>query len=125
MKLILIFHYFISVPFQPPDNFTVTAVSSTSITARWKLPSAGSNNGIITGFKLFYKKKGSAGSENTEVINDGNTFTKTVSGLLIYTEYEFQVLAFTLAGDGPKISKLVERTNEDGKNKTSAPLSFF
>ena len=103
----------------------MTAVSSTSITASWQLPSADSNNGIIRGFKLFYKKRGSGGSENTELINDGNTFTKTVSGLLIYTEYEFQVLAFTSAGDGPKSSKLVERTVEDGKLKLSAPLFFF
>ena len=125
MKFILIFHCFISVPFQPPDNFTVTAVSSTSIKASWKLPLAGSNGGIIKGFKLFYKKRSLVGSENTEVINDGNTFTKTVTGLLTYTEYEFQVLAFTLAGDGPKSSKLVERTNEDGKIKTNASLSFF
>ena len=103
----------------------MTAVSSTSITASWRLPSAGSSNGIITGFKLFYRDKGSAGSENTELIIDGNTFTKTVTGLLKYTEYEFQVLAFTSAGDGSKSSKLVERTSEDGKIKTTAPFSFF
>ena len=103
----------------------MTADTSTSITASWKLPSAGSNNGIITGFKLFYKKKGSAGSENTKVINDGNTFTKTVTGLLIYTEYEFQVLAFTVAGDGTKSSKLTVRTKEEGKIKTITALSFF
>ena len=63
--------------------------------------------------------------EKTELISDENTFTKTVTGLLKYTEYEFQVLAFTSAGDGPKSSKLVKRTNEDGKTKASAPLSFF
>ena len=103
----------------------MTAVSSTSITASWQLPPADSNNGIIRGFKLFYKKKGSAGSENTELINSGNTFTKTVTGLLKYTEYELQVLAFTSVGNGPKSSKLTERTNEDGKVKTSASLSFL
>ena len=103
----------------------MTAVSSTSITASWKLPPADSNNGIIRGFKLFYKKKGYAGLENTELINDGNTFTKTVTGLLMYTEYEFQVLAFTSADDGPKSSKLVERTNEDGKlNETCVAHSL-
>ena len=37
-------------------------------------------------------------------------------GLSIYTEYEFQVLAFTSKGDGPKSSVVVERTMEDGKN---------
>ena len=89
--------------------------------ASWQLPQAGSNNGIITGFKLFYRKKGSAGSEITELFN-GTTFTKTVIGLLKGTQYEFQVLAFTTAGDGPKSSILTERTNEDGKlHETSVP----
>lgn len=121
MKLIPVFHYSISVPFQPPDNFAVTTDSSTSITARWQLPPADTNNGIIRGFKLFYKKKDSAGSENTEVFN-GTTFTKTFTNLLKYTEYEFQVWAFSSAGDGPKSALLSTRTNEDGKlAETSVP----
>ena len=120
-----IFFYFISVPFLPPDNFAVTAVSSTSITAIWQLPPADTNNGIIKGFKLFYKKKGYAGLENSEFIN-GTTFTRTVTGLLKYTEYEFQVLAFTSGGDGPRSSILTERTNEDCKlNANNIPLSRF
>ena len=74
---------------------------------------------------MFYKKKGSAGSENTERIN-GTTFTKTVTGLLKYTEYEFQVFAFTSGGDGPKSTILTERTNEDGKlNANNIPMSRF
>ena len=40
-----------------------------------------------------------------------------VTGLDIYTEYEFEVLAFTSVGDGPKSSPLlVVRTMKDGKN---------
>ena len=42
--------------------------------------------------------------------------TKEVTGLDKYTEYEFQVLAFTSLGDGPKSSVEVERTLEDGEN---------
>ena len=91
------------------------AQTSTSIRASWQLPPVDSRNGIIKGFALFYKEKGSSGSANVLAINNGNTLTKTVTGLLIYTEYEFQVLAFTSVGDGPKSSKLTERTNEDGK----------
>ena len=101
----------------------VTAVSSTSIMASWQLPPTNYNNETIRGFKLFYQKKGSVGSANTELIN-GTTFTKTVTGLRQYTEYEFQVLAFTSAGDGVKSFVLTERTNEDGKFKdTSVPSS--
>ena len=62
-----------------------------------------------------YKEKGSAGTTNTEQINDGATLSKTVTGLLKYTEYEFKVLAFTSVGDGPNSSVKIERTNEDGR----------
>ena len=47
-------------------------------------------------------------------INSGSTLTKDVTRLDKYTEYEFEVLAFTSAGDGPKSSVKVERTMEDG-----------
>ena len=48
-------------------------------------------------------------------INSGATLTKDVTGLEKYTEYEFQVLAFTSVGDGPKSYAVVRRTNQDGK----------
>ena len=89
--------------------------SSTSIAASWQLPPADSRNGIITGFKLFYKKKNSSGSPNSLVISIGASRFRVVTGLDKYTEYEFQVLAFTSVGDGPKSSVEVKRTKEDGK----------
>ena len=102
-------------PSKAPDGFTVTAKTSTSITASWQLPPADGRNGIITGFKLFYKKKGSAGSQIMVPVNSGSTRTRVVSGLDKYTEYEFQVLAYTSVGDGPKSTVKYERTEEDGK----------
>ena len=104
----------------------MVAETSTNIRASWQLPPVDSRNGNITGFKLLYKKKTSAGSATTEPINDGNTLTKTVGGLLKYTEYEFQVLAFTSVGDGTNSSVKTVRTNEDGKQiKTSISISDF
>ena len=64
---------------------------------------------------MFYQKKDSAGSSTTVSINSGSTLTKDVTGLDKYTEYEFEVLAFTSVGDGPKSSVKVERKKEDGK----------
>ena len=51
------------------------------------------------------------------IIRNTATTIKTVfvTELAKYTEYEFQVLAFTSAGDGPKSSLTVARTKEDGK----------
>ena len=105
----------IVAPSATPSGFTVTAKTSTSITASWQLPPEDDRNGIITGFKLLYKKKGSSGSPAQLNINSGSTLTKVVTGLDEYTEYEFQVLAYTSIGDGPKSSKKYERTKEGGK----------
>ena len=65
--------------------------------------------------KLFYKKNGSSGSSTQITINSKSTLTKVVAGLDEYTDYEFEVLAFTSVGDGPKSSVESERTMEDGK----------
>ena len=110
----------ISVPSQPPSGFTVTANSSTSIRTSWQLPPADSKNGIITGFKLFYKNKDSAVSATMIPINNGATLTKDVTGLNKYTEYEFQVLAFSSVGDGPQSSVKFEWTMEDGNFKETS-----
>ena len=106
---------FISVPSQPPAAFKLTASSSTSITASWQLPPVFARHGRnITGFKLFYRKKGSVGSATTLTISSGSTLSRNVTWLDKYTEYEFKVLAFTSDGDGPNSSVEVERTMEDG-----------
>ena len=121
MVLVLFFfrefitYYSIAVPSSSPSSFSLTAISSTSIRATWQLPPADSQNGIITGFKLSYKKKDSAGSAIMIEIGSGATLTKDVTGLNKYTEYEFQVSAFTSVGDGPNSSVEVERTMPDGK----------
>ena len=110
----LYFYIFISVPSQPPTAFKLTATSSTSIVASWQLPPVYARHSAITGFKLFYTKKGSGLSVTTLTISGESSFSRNVTGLDKYTEYEFQVLAFSSDGDGPKSSVEVERTMEDG-----------
>ena len=48
------------------------------------------------------------------VTDNSTSLSRVVTGLDKYTEYVFQVLAFSSKGDGPK-SSVVERTKEDGK----------
>ena len=99
----------------------MAAYTSTSITAFWRLPPKYARHGNITGFKLIYGKKDSAGSP-TVLTNNVATLTRVISTLDKYTEYEFQVLAFTSKGNGPKSSVVVERTKEDGKNSLTDVL---
>ena len=106
---------FISVPLQPPTGFKLSAGSSTSITASWQLPPVFARHGRnITVFELFYKRKASGGSATTVTVRSGSIISRTVTGLDKYTKYEFEVLAFTSDGDGPKSTDEVERTKEAG-----------
>ena len=83
--------------------------------ASWKLPPVDLRNGIIKGFKLFYIRKSSRKPATIIITNNGTINAKDVTGLDKYTEYEFQVLAFTFVGDGPNSSVEIIRTKEDGK----------
>ena len=96
----------------------VTASTSTSVTALWQLPPTGSRNGIIKGFKLFIKRKGSGDKPNDQLVNASKAlvYSKNVTGLQESTEYELQVLAYTSAGDGPRSSVQVVKTLEVGKS---------
>ena len=106
---------FISVPSEPPTAFKLTASSSTNIIASWQLPPVPARHGrTITGFKLFYKKKGFGASLKKMIINSGSALRRNVTGLDKFTEYEFQVLAYTSDGDGPMSPVKVKRTKEDG-----------
>ena len=112
---------FILAPSKAPLNLSVIATSSTSVIASWQLPPADSRHGIITGYKLFYKIRGSIGAPTILSISSvysGAKQRRTIKGLAKYTEYEFQVLAFTSTGDGPKSLFEVGRTLEDGNNLT-------
>ena len=48
-----------------------------------------------------------------------------VSGLSKYTKYEFQVLAFTSVGDGPKSAVKSETTMEDGEKLVLITNKFY
>ena len=64
-------------------------------------------------------------SSTTEVlINNAAIQSKSVTGLQSDTDYDFQVLAFTSSGDGPKSSVKVVRTVVDGKTRTEHSMGI-
>ena len=93
----------------------VTASTSTSVTASWQLPPADFRNGIITGFKLFYGQKRCYNQPKLLHISNASVRAETVRELIKFTEYEFQLLAYTSVGDGPNSSVQFVTTMEDGK----------
>lgn len=64
---------------------------------------------------MLYREKSSAALPRILTINNGTIESQAVTGLDKYTRYDFQVLAFTSVGDGPRSSVVVERTKEDGE----------
>ena len=83
---IVICNFSITVPSQPPSGFTLAATTSESITASWQLPPKDSRNGIIIGYKLFYKEKGSSKALSTQSTFQSQNFISGVYGFLNFVK---------------------------------------
>ena len=71
---------------------------------------------MITGFRLLYRNSSSVEDPLTVItIGSKSTLSHEVTGLGIFTKYEFQVLTFSLMGDGPPSSVKTVRTDVGGK----------
>ncbi|XP_067028426.1 receptor-type tyrosine-protein phosphatase S-like isoform X2 [Acropora muricata] len=107
-------------PNQSPSNFNLSPVTSTSVFASWKLPSAGS----IQGIKLLYKIKNTDDPFIAKTIAGNSNLSTRITGLGKFTEYEFHVLAFTANGNGPLSPVKLVRTNEDVPSDGPTSISF-
>ena len=91
-------------------------LTATSVRTSWQLPLVNLVYRVnVRGFKLLYRLRNSSDQFATAIVSSNTYVSKDVSGLEKYTEYEFQVLAFTALGNGPVSSVRVVRTMEDGK----------
>ena len=114
---------FILVPVEAPILVKLTAQSSTSVAASWKLSKRYYDERKLISFKLLYQKEGSnvpqiqtiKDAKNVRIENGLLVFSSEVTGLEKFTQYEFEVCAFSLAGDGPKSPLKIASTLEDGK----------
>ena len=86
-------------------------LSSTSVLASWRLPSAGSLQGI----KLLYKITNTEDPFTATAIINSSSLSTSITGLGKFTEYEFHVLVLTVNGYRPVNPLKVVRTSEDGK----------
>ena len=104
--------------FTVPTSFNVTPLTATSVRASWEFTTSDSLPlGVvrIRGCKLLYRLRSSSAQLRTAILWGNSTFSKNISGLEKYTEYEFEVLTLTANGNGPSSSVLVVRTDEDGE----------
>lgn len=65
-----------SAPSEAPYNVTIEASGATSLTVRWEPPPEKTKNGVITGYKLRYRKTGKRGDTITTP-GDARSYTLT------------------------------------------------
>ncbi|NXK32946.1 SDK2 protein, partial [Piprites chloris] len=103
-----------SVPSSGPSNVSALATSSSSLMVRWSDIPEADCNGLILGYKVMYKEKGSEGRAQFWLAEGNASRSAQLTGLGKYTLYEIRVLAFTRIGDGaPSRPPVLERTLDD------------
>ena len=91
--------YVFSIVPTAPTSLMVVDVGDTTVTLSWMPPDP--PNGIITDYRVRYRERGSNGGfMGQDLMN--TSLTSTVTNLMMGTEYEFQIRAFTVVGVGDR-----------------------
>uniref|UniRef100_A0A3B5LAS6 DCC netrin 1 receptor n=1 Tax=Xiphophorus couchianus TaxID=32473 RepID=A0A3B5LAS6_9TELE len=106
------------VPSAPPQNITLEVVLSRSIKVSWQPPPRSAQNGIITAYKIKYRKTGRRGDQ--EAI-EPNNFWYLFTGLEKGSQYSFQVAAMTVNGTGPCSDWYTAQTPENDLDESQVP----
>uniref|UniRef100_A0A8C4EIZ9 Netrin receptor DCC n=1 Tax=Dicentrarchus labrax TaxID=13489 RepID=A0A8C4EIZ9_DICLA len=106
------------VPSAPPQNITLEVVLSRSIKVSWQPPPRSAQNGIITAYKIKYRKTGRRGDQ--EAI-EPNNFWYLFTGLEKGSQYSFQVAAMTANGTGPASDWCTAETPENDLDESQVP----
>ncbi|XP_070563070.1 LOW QUALITY PROTEIN: receptor-type tyrosine-protein phosphatase delta-like [Ptychodera flava] len=118
-----------AVPDAPPQNVRGEFLDSTSIQIHWAPPPASQQNGVITGYEIYYNMildetydEGSDASDalSRETIDAVHTIevsssarSSTLQDLEKWTQYRIWMVASTIVGDGPASEPIIVRTDED------------
>lgn len=114
--IFILWHFiFFSVPSRSPINVTAFNTSSTSINVTWEPVPDDHVNGIVLGYRLFYKQADKAINDFSNLTVNSSIFDIEINGLKFYTKYELRLLAFTMVGDGNISEPVYCMTDEDGK----------
>ena len=100
---------FYIVPSGSPLNFTISSVTSRTLTLSWYPPLPSQRNGVIISYLITC-------SSGDSIINSTQTSNTslTITGLQPFTNYTCTVSAATIVGDGPAATNST-MTNEDSR----------
>ncbi|EDO38804.1 predicted protein, partial [Nematostella vectensis] len=102
---------------------TTFNTSSTSIHVAWGPVPEGHHNGIILGYKVFFKINASTESINNVIISNASQLNIEISGLGKYELYSIWILAFTVKGNGNVSTPVYCRTDEDEPQDAPANIT--
>lgn len=108
-------------PSDSPQNVTLEAAGSTSVTVRWEPPPKEGQNGVITGYKLRYRKKDRRSGKGDTVTAAGNRRLYTLTDLERGSIYLVRLYAINVNGTGPPTEWYTIETYQKDLDETSVP----
>ncbi|XP_075218308.1 neogenin protein frazzled isoform X2 [Lycorma delicatula] len=108
------------LPTKSPQNVTVEADSSNSLIVRWEPPPKDGQNGVITGYKLKYKKK-ERRSRPVTVTTAGDRRLYLLTGLERNSMYQIKLWAMNVNGTGPATEWINAETYENDLDEDNVP----
>uniref|UniRef100_A0A665U8J9 Sidekick cell adhesion molecule 1a n=1 Tax=Echeneis naucrates TaxID=173247 RepID=A0A665U8J9_ECHNA len=97
-------------PSAPPKNIVASGRTNQSIMVQWQPPPEPQLNGVLRGYVLRYRLAGLPGDYQEKNISSPETNYCLLKDLIIWTQYQIQVAAFTGAGLGIYSSPVTEYT---------------
>ncbi|XP_075926010.1 LOW QUALITY PROTEIN: protein sidekick-2-like [Petromyzon marinus] len=104
-----------AVPSAPPRNVVVRAASSTQLEVAWDIPPLHTENGIILGYKVYFKDtapsgvRGDTGAERVRMLFLPETSAR-LKNLTGFTVFAVSVSAYNSAGEGPRSAAITAKT---------------
>ncbi|XP_049577112.1 protein sidekick-1 isoform X1 [Syngnathus scovelli] len=97
-------------PSAPPKNIVASGRTNQSIMVQWQPPPEPQLNGVLRGYMLRYRLAGLPGDYQEKNISSPETNYCLLKELIIWTQYQIQVAAYTGAGLGVYSSPVSEYT---------------
>ncbi|XP_065110429.1 protein sidekick-1 isoform X1 [Paramisgurnus dabryanus] len=97
-------------PSAPPKNIVASGRTNQSIMVQWQPPPEPQLNGVLRGYVLRYRLAGLPGEFQLKNITSAEINYCLIGDLIIWTQYEIQVAAYTGAGLGVYSQSVTEYT---------------
>ncbi|XP_042172436.1 protein sidekick-1-like [Oncorhynchus tshawytscha] len=97
-------------PSAPPKNMVASGRTNQSIMVQWQPPPEPQHNGLLRGYVLRYRLAGLPGEYQEKNISSPETNYCLLSDLIIWTQYQIQLAAYTAAGLGEYSTAVTEYT---------------